>query len=158
VIRDDTDVPTSYGALLNHPSIRIRKELVVREPLRGDSQAALLIYGAFSRDARWTLSVNGVETPGPSAPTTDVGWLRIPLRPGVIRTGVNTIEMTCQDGAVRVGIDDTFDFGRSAIRGIDKAWQRDRLDTETWLRYRALHMADGEFKIRLETQRTGDSR
>ena len=97
----------------------------------------------------WTVKVNDASLPARVA-VPEMQVLRIPLEPRLLRAGENSIVLKPTSGAISVGLDDYFDFGRTALYEPLTGWRTKRLDDHTYLRRRSLHIPNGEAAIVLE--------
>ena len=77
--------------------------------------------------------------------------VREPERIALMAQWVRTLP-TYKPMPVLITEDDHYDFDRSAIRDLTGKWRTSRLDTETCKTIRSLHIADGEFMIRLKIE------
>ncbi|MEW6359845.1 MAG: glycosyltransferase family 39 protein [Planctomycetota bacterium] len=152
-IKDDTHRPSPYGVVLT-PPMAARKTLYVPDEILARAEKVVLtIDCAASRDAKWRLGANGAFMDVPTAegqPGGVMGTMTVPLKPAAFRPGENEIVVEPTAGAIRIALDDCYDFDRSAVRDAKGNWRTERLDAQTCRTYQSLHIADGEFRIRLE--------
>ncbi|NOZ19551.1 MAG: DUF2029 domain-containing protein [Planctomycetes bacterium] len=153
LIKDDTPRPSPYGVTLESP-MAARKILFVPEDILDRAEKVVLtIDCGMTKDAKWRVGVNGAFTEAPipeGQPSGVMGTVTIPIKSEVLRAGENEIVVEPQAGRIRIALDDGYDFDRSSVRDAEGNWRTDRLDGQTCKTYRSLHIADGEFRIRLE--------
>ena len=149
ILRDDSPNATPFSVTLTSSQALARKTILLNEDDRETGgHFRLLIDATIQPETTWMLSVNGNPIPGPK-PSVDERQISVPIPKSKLRPGSNIFDIAVNDGLMRIGLDDRFDFNRSAVlyRG---RWQTDWLDPRTCLRYRSLWIANGELKVRLE--------
>ena len=152
-LRDHSSAGTPFGVTLTGPSTRIQKTLILSsDDLNSGRAFRLTIEGRIQRDTRWTLSTNATARAAPSPPT-DVDALSTPLDKRDLRVGPNRFDIAVHRGAMRVALDDRYDFDRSMVSYMGE-WRKDLLDMQTCARYRSLWFGSGELRVSLEFQRS----
>lgn len=150
VVRDDTDTGTPFGVELTRPGQIARKTLVLSdEDLRIAADPRLLLRVRATQGAVWSVAVNGRPLPAATPQRGDDGWLSVAIARSRLRRGPNQFDIQLHRGHMRIALDDRIDYDRSGLRA-GGLWRRDWLDGHTCARYRALWIASGELKVRLE--------
>ena len=148
-LRDDSPHPTPFSVTFTNPSEIARKTILLTEAdRRSGSDFKLLVDATCQPPTTWMVSVNGTPIPGPK-PAAGERQLSVPIPKESLRPGPNTFDVAVNAGLMRIGLDDRFDFDRSAVAYQGK-WRTDWLDPKTCLRFRSLWIANGELKVRLE--------
>lgn len=149
ILRDDSPHATPFSVTLSAPTKLARKTILLPEDDRErGSDFRLVMDATIQPETTWMLSVNGTPIPGPK-PTLGERQLSVPIPKSKLRPGPNTFDIAVNGGLMRIGLDDRFDFDRSAVSHLGR-WRADWLDPKTCLRYRSLWIANGELKVRLE--------
>ena len=149
ILRDDSPQPTPFSVTLTSPTEIARKTILLpKEDQERGSDFRFLMDATLQPDTTWMLSVNGTPITAPKRAAGE-RQLTVPIPKSNLRPGPNTFDIAVNRGLLRIGLDDRFDFDRSAIAHQGK-WRTDWLDPKTCLRYRSLWIANGELKARLE--------
>lgn len=167
VVRDDNDGFDYYATMLDSEDDALRKELFVdREPMYFQ-KASIALRATYQNKPEIEITVNGRAQRFRFNKNFDEEdekfgrWEFIPVDLKYLQKGYNLIEIRlvvpektegdkkASSPWIKIFIDETYDFDRSACSINGRAWRYDTLDIDTYKSSLTHHIPRGEYFIRL---------